>query len=219
MTDARSMPPRRPPADPRLSGRILLVDDEPILLEAAKRALRGERLEVVTAASGREALGLLERVAVDVVVSDENMPGMSGTEFLRTVRERHPEVVRIMLTGQATLDLAIRLINEGEVYRLLQKPCGPVELVSTIRNAIQYRELSFESTRLLALARRRRATLLRLERHSPGITTVARQADGSIDLSDEEGLAPERLIAEIRGELADEGGSRDRGGATDDAAA
>jgi two-component system probable response regulator PhcQ len=73
---------------------------------------------------------------VDVVISDEKMPGMSGSEFLSLVRQEYPDTIRIILTGYGSLESAIRAINEGEIYRLFTKPCNVIDLAITIRLAL-----------------------------------------------------------------------------------
>lgn len=120
---------------------VLLVDDELAVLEGFKRNLRAEPYAVVTATSSAEALSILEGRDVDVVVSDERMPGLCGTELLRQVQRAFPHVVRIMLTGEATLDLAKRAVEASAPYRLLTKPVAAGELMTTIRNALKVREL------------------------------------------------------------------------------
>jgi DNA-binding NtrC family response regulator len=76
---------------------------------------------------------------VDVIVSDERMPGMSGSDLLAWVAENCPEVVRIVLTGHPTAETAIRAINEGTVYRFFTKPCRPAELAVAIRRALEFK--------------------------------------------------------------------------------
>ncbi len=120
--------------------RVLLVDDEPHVTEALKRVLREEAYDIRTASSARTALQILAREAVDVVVSDERMPGMSGSEFLATVRRSYPNTVRILLTGHANLEAAVRAINEGEIYRFLTKPCKEADLTRAIEHALRRKE-------------------------------------------------------------------------------
>jgi DNA-binding NtrC family response regulator len=119
--------------------RVLLVDDDPHLLQATHRALRREPYELVLADSAARAFEVLDARPVDVVVSDEAMPGMRGTDLLATVRRLFPDTVRVLLTGKITAPLACRAINYSEVYRLLLKPCAPDELALTIRQALQRR--------------------------------------------------------------------------------
>lgn len=118
---------------------VLLVDDDPRLLQGLSRALRREPYDVVAVDSARAAFAALDARAIDVVVSDEAMPGMRGTEFLAHMRRLHPDTVRVLLTGRVTAELACRAINYSEVYRLVSKPCVPEELAQTIRQALQRR--------------------------------------------------------------------------------
>ena len=142
---------------------VLIVDDEPNVLEGLERALWKSPYEVVTASGPDEALGVLRGGAVDIVISDHLMPGMTGTEFLGLVHDRQPNVVRIMLSGHADAETVIRTINEGEVYRFLTKPCDRTELLVTLHLACEKLELERENRRLLALVRSRPELLARLE--------------------------------------------------------
>ena len=164
--------------------RILLVDDEPNILMGLKRALHKEPFEILTAQSAREALNLLETTEIDVVVSDQDMPGLSGTKFLRLVHKGYPNTVRFMLTGKATLDVAVEAINEGAISRFFTKPCNEVDLAVTIRQALQHKDLITEAWRLLTKVRQQEVILDRLEKESPGITHVARTSQGAIILDD-----------------------------------
>jgi DNA-binding NtrC family response regulator len=180
--------------------KILFVDDEPQVLGGLKNALRKEPYEMLTATSGPQALEVLSSQPIDVVVSDEQMPGMSGSELLSLVRHKYPDTVRIILTGQASLDAAIRAINEGEVYRFLTKPCSPVDLAFTIRHALQLKNLARESSQLLMKTRKQQAVLRDLEKEYPGITEVKRDPTGAMIL-EEENIDIDDLINEIRDEL------------------
>src|SRR5207253_5435775 len=102
---------------------ILVVDDEDTVRESLASVLEREGYHVLPAESGDEGLRLLkETPGIQLVISDHNMPGMSGIEFLKLVRERYPNVTRIMLTGDPDPQTIIRSINEGEVYRFIKKP-------------------------------------------------------------------------------------------------
>jgi two-component system, probable response regulator PhcQ len=166
--------------EPATRSTVLFVDDEPHVLGGLRDALRKFPFTVLTATGGAEALGLLENHEVDAVVSDERMPGMTGSEFLSIVRQKHPHTIRIILTGQASLAAAIRAINEGEVYRFLTKPCAAVDLAVTIQRALQLRNLARESARLLARTREQDRILLELEGKHPGISAVKRNPGGAI---------------------------------------
>ncbi|HEX9874065.1 MAG TPA: response regulator [Deferrimonas sp.] len=172
-----------------MSDAILLVDDEANVLKALQRALIDEDWEVQTASSGDEALALLKEARFKVIVSDERMPGMTGSEFLSLASLRAPETVRIMLTGHASLDGAMRAVNGGEIYRFLIKPWNDVELRMAIRSGIERYDLDMENRRLLSLVRRQEYRLQQAERLQPGITIPEKNADGSFrveELSDGE---------------------------------
>jgi DNA-binding NtrC family response regulator len=137
------------------SATILIVDDEQSVLDGLARSLRRPDHRVRTATSPAMALELLGLEQVDLIISDHLMPGMSGLEFLKLVRDRFPDTVRIMLTGHADVDVAVRAINEGEIYRFLSKPCPPVELQVTVHLALEQLALARENRRLLAIVRSR----------------------------------------------------------------
>lgn len=120
--------------------KMLLVDDEPHVTAALRRGLHKEPYDIVTAPSAEGAFEILRQQQIDVVVSDERMPNMSGSEFLSIVRRDYPETMRIILTGQANLDDAVRAINEAEVYRFLFKPCELETLKRAVAQASVRRE-------------------------------------------------------------------------------
>ena len=165
--------------------KVLIVDDEPNVVKALKRALRREPYEMLSANSGHEALNILRRESADVVISDENMPGMTGSELLAVVYEKYPDTIRIILTGYASLELAIRAINEGQIYRFFTKPWNDADLAVTIRQALQQKDLIEESGRLLKAARRQSAVLKELEKEHPGLTSVKTDAKGTVLIEDE----------------------------------
>lgn len=120
--------------------RVLFVDDDDDLLAGVKLGLRKSKLEVVTARSADEAAAVLRASGVDVVVSDEQMPGVTGSRFLGFVRRNFPSTIRIALTGQASLEAVRRAVNEGGISRLLIKPCHPDELALAIVESIRERD-------------------------------------------------------------------------------
>jgi two-component system probable response regulator PhcQ len=143
----------------KLEQTVLLVDDDPHLLAGLRRALRSEPYEVVLAETAGAALNLLATTSVDVLVTDQRMPGMSGAEFLTTVRAEYPHVISIMLTGHADLATAISAINSGEVYRFFTKPCDAGSLADAIRQALQLKALIRQTRRLLDTVRRQTVEL------------------------------------------------------------
>ena len=183
-----------------MNDNILLVDDESNVTQALKQVLHKERFHVLTAHSGLEALKILREHPVEAVVSDEKMPGMTGTLLLTVIRRDYPDTVRIMLTGHASLEVAVRAINNGEIYRFLMKPCHGAELAIVIRQALQHKNLIKESRKLLQWSRRQGEFLAQIEALYPGIDRVQRDTAGSIIIDDPE-KSVEDLIQEIRAEL------------------
>jgi putative nucleotidyltransferase with HDIG domain len=121
--------------------RILFVDDEPKVLEGLGRMLRVMRdeWEMRFATGGPEALEIMAAEPFDLVVTDMRMPVMNGLEFLKEVREKHPKVIRIMLSGHA--DQVLIMSSAGAAHQYLSKPCDAEVLRSTVRRAIELREL------------------------------------------------------------------------------
>lgn len=115
---------------------MLLVDDEREILEALTRVLRDEGYDLLTTTSPTEAMSILATGSVDLLVSDLRMPEMGGIELVRHVRKHHPNVVRILLTGHATLTSALEAINDGRVERFLLKPWDNDELRAQIRDVV-----------------------------------------------------------------------------------
>ena len=164
---------------------VLIVDDHAAIRDVIEEALVRAGFKTFSAASAENALLVMERQSVDVVISDEQMPGMSGSELLAVVRRKYPETIRIILTGHATLESAIRAINEGEIYRFFTKPCNVVDLTITIRQALQQRNLEKENERLLHLVNQQAISLKKLEECAPGITRVKRDPGGAVIIDDE----------------------------------
>jgi two-component system, probable response regulator PhcQ len=148
---------------------VLFVDDDANLLAGVLRSLRSEPYCCLTATSGEQALEMLETKAIDVVVSDEQMPGMGGLELLTTVHQRHPEIVNVMLSGQASIGTVVRALNHGQIFRFLIKPCGTDELCANIRQALGHKLVLDRCRMILPLVRRQAGILQTLERKNPGI--------------------------------------------------
>jgi response regulator RpfG family c-di-GMP phosphodiesterase len=132
-----------------MSEKILCVDDDINILRAFRRLLQKEYMFEI-ANSGQAGLATLANEGpFAVVVSDLKMPEMDGIQFLATVREKSPDSVRVMLTGQADLNTAIAAINEGNIFRFLTKPCSPEALGKILQAALeQYRLITAERTLL-----------------------------------------------------------------------
>jgi DNA-binding NtrC family response regulator len=115
---------------------LLLVDDEERILRSLAMLFRGQ-YQLLTTTDAREALAIVERQQVHVVVSDQKMPIMRGADMLREIKERSPNSMRILLTGYSELDAIIASVNEGEIFRYVNKPWDAAELRSTVDQAAQ----------------------------------------------------------------------------------
>jgi DNA-binding NtrC family response regulator len=119
---------------PHKLGNVLCVDDEPGILRSLQWLLQKE-FDVQIATSGQEALQLLQHHDFDVIISDQRMPGMMGSQFLREARRISPRSMRILLTGYSDLQAILRSVNDGEVFRFVNKPWNIRELPKIISDA------------------------------------------------------------------------------------
>lgn len=120
---------------------ILCVDDEPSILRSLGSHLRLEGYEVLTALSAEEGLGILAEHPVDVIIADQRMPGMTGSEFLRKVREKYLNIISIMLSGYSDFPGLISAINEGGIFRFFPKPWEQEQLNKAIKEALEHKKL------------------------------------------------------------------------------
>ncbi len=148
---------------------VLFVDDDRALLDALQRSLRGVPYRLLTAGDARQALDLVETEPVDVLVADDQMPGMSGVELVTQVRQRFPDVVSLMLSGNTSIGSLVHAINDGEVFRFLLKPCLAQDVDRAVQAAIAHKRVMDQCRRLLPLMRRQSALVSALERKNPGI--------------------------------------------------
>jgi response regulator RpfG family c-di-GMP phosphodiesterase len=121
---------------------VLCVDDEANVLNALKRLFRKEGFALLTAAGGAEALKLLRDNPVHMIISDQRMPEMSGTELMAKVKETYPDMVRIILTGYTDVDTITESINKGHIYKFFLKPWNDQSLVLEIRQALEQYDLA-----------------------------------------------------------------------------
>jgi response regulator RpfG family c-di-GMP phosphodiesterase len=154
---AVATPPESQPA-----ATLLCVDDEANIVSALKRLFRPQGYRVLTALSGADGLNIIEKEAVDLVISDMRMPEMDGAQFLEQVRARSPDSVRILLTGYADVESTVAAINKGEIYRYLSKPWNDQEVLLLVRHALERKQLERENRRLEELARRQNKELQQL---------------------------------------------------------
>ncbi|MDW7710623.1 MAG: HD domain-containing protein [Deferrisomatales bacterium] len=120
-----------------MKSTVLFVDDEANVLRALRRLFRGDPLRLLEASSAEEALEMVRTEEVSVVVSDNRMPGLAGTEFLSRLRRSAPDTVKILLTGYADLEIALTAINRAEVFRLMTKPWKDDELRQAVLDAAE----------------------------------------------------------------------------------
>jgi type II secretory ATPase GspE/PulE/Tfp pilus assembly ATPase PilB-like protein/FixJ family two-component response regulator len=131
---------------------LLFVDDEENVLKSLRRIFLEENYTILTADSALNALEIMGRQTVHLIICDHRMPGMTGAELLKTVREQYPETIRIMLTGYADVNSIMGAVKDGAVYKFITKPWNDVDLRLTVSLALQQYVLMHENRRLRELA-------------------------------------------------------------------
>lgn len=156
---------------------IFFVDDEKNILKAVQRLFADEEgIHVFAFDNPGDALKSLEQNMASVVVSDQKMPSMQGTDFLEIVKSRWPDAIRIIMSGYAELDVMIDAINKNNIFRFISKPFDNSELVLAVREALKHYSLSQENKRLHGITQKQNAELLILNR----------QLEGKVDQKTEE---------------------------------
>ncbi|RJQ80079.1 MAG: response regulator [Desulfobacteraceae bacterium] len=135
-----------------LTHTVLCVDDEKNILNALKRLLRKEAYRLLTCTSGQEALTVLAENDVHVVISDQRMPEMNGTELFSQIKVLYPHILRIILTGYTDVDTITNSINEGHIYKFFLKPWNDQHLTLEIRQALEQYDLIQDNKRLYEMA-------------------------------------------------------------------
>ncbi|MDA8169566.1 MAG: response regulator [Nitrospiraceae bacterium] len=143
------------------AARVLIVDDEENVRNSLKRLFIDTGMEIVLAPSGKAGLEILKGNEIAVIISDQRMPEMSGADFLAFSREISPDSIRIVLTGYADVNTAIKAINEGGAYRYITKPWNDNELISTVKAAAEKYHLLRENRYLTELTRKQNEELKR----------------------------------------------------------
>ena len=161
-----------------MAHKVLIVDDVPAVYEALSRALHHEPYELLYAESAQKGLQLLRRNVISVVISDQDMPGMLGVDFLKQVHEQQPATTRMMLTGKATLEVAVDAINEGAVERFFMKPAQPIEIALAIRQALKQRDLLVRVHRLMRRRKVEQEALGKLAKDQSSVAKALRDARG-----------------------------------------
>lgn len=143
---------------------VFFIDDEPDILQSILRITRHEQYKVETFDDPRKALAELVTREVAVVVADQRMPGMTGTELLEKVRIQCPNTIRMILSGDAEIDSVLSAINKGKIFHFITKPCGDDDLKSAINEAIKQYFLLVENKRLTELTKRQNLELIELNK-------------------------------------------------------
>ncbi len=178
--------------------RVLIVDDEENVLKALERALIDEDYTIEGPGNGEEALEKLKTFPADIVLSDYMMPGINGLELLSKVKQRLPNTITILITGQTDLKMSIEAINRGKIFRFLLKPWDDEELKMGISIAFKYHDLILRNKRLEVTVGKQSLLLDEIEKKYPGITKIKREEDGTIllDEDDSEDIIDEFQIKE-----------------------
>jgi len=149
--------------------RLLLVDDEPNILKSLKRLLHRDGYTILTAESGIEGLQQLENNPINVIISDYRMPGMTGVEFLAQVKQKYPDITRIVLSGFSDMEVITTAINQGNIYKFITKPWDDTQLKLIIKEAFEYNQLRIENIRLTKELQIANAHLLQKNQETSGL--------------------------------------------------
>ncbi|WP_297087220.1 hybrid sensor histidine kinase/response regulator [uncultured Draconibacterium sp.] len=127
---------------------LLVIDDEVEITKSIFRQFR-RKYKVHTATNGNDAIKIMEEQPIQVVLSDQRMPGMTGVDFFNRIKNKYPDALKLILTGYSDIEAVVGAINEGQVFRYLTKPWSPVELDLAIKEAFEKHELITNNKKLL----------------------------------------------------------------------
>jgi len=139
--------------------QTLFIDDEESIIDGIQRLFIKEPYGVAATIDIEQARKTLDQENIKVVICDHRMPVMLGVKFLQEVKEKHPDVIRILFTGYTDFPMVEEAINQGEIYRFISKPWKTTELLATVRQAIAHYDLVEENKGLFAETKRRREEL------------------------------------------------------------
>jgi response regulator RpfG family c-di-GMP phosphodiesterase len=159
---------------------VLVVDDEEVVLVALRDTLAREGYHVTTAANGAEALACLKEQVFSVVITDQQMPMLTGLEFLSQVKQMQPDATRILITAVLNLSTVIDSINKGEIFRFIVKPWLREELLVTVKNAVQRHELICKNQMLQVATLAMNEKLMKLNTNLE--EQLEREADQNVEL-------------------------------------
>lgn len=151
--------------------KVLIVDDEANILNTLARLLHSQDCEIYTAGTVKEALEKLKSIddGVDLIISDNRLPDISGVDFLIKARQLYPDTMRILITGYPDLESAIQAINKGQVYRFITKPWDNEELKMIIKQTLDYYDVLKDNRILLNIARQQADSMDKLQKKYPQI--------------------------------------------------
>jgi YesN/AraC family two-component response regulator len=129
---------------------VLFVDDEPFILSALTRLFHKDHMTILTASSGNEAMEIVQSREIQVLLTDNLMPGMSGIELARRVKDSSPNTVRVLMSGYSDIDAVLKALNIGEVFRFLLKPWTDMDMKTTVHLALAQYRLMEQNRELLA---------------------------------------------------------------------
>ena len=127
---------------------LLVIDDEVEITKSIFRQFR-RKYKVHTATNGNDALDIMEKEPIQVVLSDQRMPGMTGVDFFGKIKNKYPDALKMILTGYSDIEAVVGAINDGQVFRYLTKPWSPVELDMAVKEAFETHELITSKKRLM----------------------------------------------------------------------
>lgn len=179
--------------EPKPIYSILVVDDDKTFANILQRLIQAEGYRVLVTQDPLAAISILAKENIDILISDITMPRISGLELVAAARRDFPHVLRILMTGDGSVDFAMRAINEGEVFRYLLKPFQKEALLTTLQESV----VRLQELRAVQLASQETAAqrhlFEELEREHPGISSVS-LSDGTYSIQTASLLAKKALL-------------------------
>jgi DNA-binding NtrC family response regulator len=129
--------------------KVLIVDDEVNVLNALFRVFRNEPYQALYVQNTKEAMEIMGKHPIQVIISDQKMPEVTGIEFLQKVKDLYPDTVRVILSGHADINLLIDAINKEVVYRFLTKPWNDQEVKSVVRQCMSHHDLNLKNRAIM----------------------------------------------------------------------
>ncbi len=157
---------------------VLIVDDEEQVGRALGRLMKQIKAKYVYMDSGQAGLERIKTAAhpFSLIISDQRMPGMEGSEFLEKAKQAAPDTIRFLLTGYADVDAVTQAVNKGSIHRYIAKPWNNKELIDTVKAGLEQYELIVENDRLFKLAKEQNTKLFTVNTELKKSTTVHKKA-------------------------------------------